>query len=214
MGKWKYEKGRCAARVQSFRGFKGFKGLWYRPLGDEFICRLSAAALPIGSESQTTSLRSWKCTPSAYGTSPRESVSRNFQSPYGSLQISFACHPGGGGLLSASLSANLSRSLHSGARSSPFGGKVVRQHQKGCISLAPKARLACFPTGESPVVWFYHTGALHFQRAPTTLDPDLRSLLYCLTSLPSHDSKPYPPVYQRIEYEEEGQGGGDEGGFR
>ena len=46
MGKWKYEKGRCAARVQSFRGFKGFKGfkgLWYRPLGDEFICRLSAA---------------------------------------------------------------------------------------------------------------------------------------------------------------------------
>ena len=132
----------------------------------------------------------------------------------GSLRIVFACHPGGGGLLSASLSANLSRSLYSGARSSPFGGKVVRQHQKGCISLAPKARLACFPTGESPVVWFYHTGALHFQRAPTTLDPDLRSLLYCLTSLPSHDSKPYPPVYQRIEYEEEGQGGGDEGGFR
>ena len=127
-----------------------------------------------------------KCTPSAYGTSPRESVSRNFQSPYGSLQISFACHPGGGGLLSASLSANLSRSLYSGARSSPFGGKVVRQHQKGCISLAPKARLACFPTGESPVVWFYHTGALHFQRAPTTLDPDLRSLLYCLTSLSPH----------------------------
>ena len=78
----------------------------------------------------------------------------------GSLRIVFACHPGGGGLLSASLSANLSRSLHSGARSSPFGGKVVRQHQKGCISLAPKARLACFPTGESPVVWFYHTGAL------------------------------------------------------
>ena len=39
-----------------------------------------------------------KCTPSvACGdVSPRESVSRNFQSPYGSLQISFACHPGGG----------------------------------------------------------------------------------------------------------------------
>ena len=103
-----------------------------------------------------------------------------------SLQIQFLCHPGGGGLLSASLSANLSRSLYSGARSSPFGGKVVRQHQKGCISLAPKARLACFPTGESPVVWFYHTDALHFQRAPTTLDPDLRSLLYCLTSLSPH----------------------------
>ena len=166
MGKWKYEKGRCAGLFIGFIGFRRFrrfKGLWYRPLGDEFICRLSAAALPIGSENQTTSLRSWKCTPSAYGTSP-----------------------GGGGLLSASLSANLSRSLYSSARSSPFGGKVVRQHQKGCISLAPKARLACFPTGESPVVWFYHTGALHFQRAPTTLDPDLRSLLYCLTSLSPH----------------------------
>ena len=64
----------------------------------------------------------WKCTPSAYGTSP-----------------------GGGGLLSAFLSANLSSSLYSAAKSSPFGGKVVRQHQKGCISLAPKARLYGFP---------------------------------------------------------------------
>jgi hypothetical protein len=42
-----------------------------------------------------------KCTPSAYGISPRESVSRNFQSPYGSLQISLACHPGGGGFSGA-----------------------------------------------------------------------------------------------------------------
>ena len=55
--------------------------MWYRPLSDEFICRLSAAALPIGSENQTTSLRSWKCTPSAYGTSPRESVSHDSHSP-------------------------------------------------------------------------------------------------------------------------------------
>ena len=156
------------------------RGRW-RPTDDEVYIPPLAAAKTV----QPRFAR-WKCTPSAYGTSPRESVSRNFQSPCGSLQISFACHPGGGGLLSASLSANLSRSLHSGARSSPFGGKVVRQHQKGCISLAPKARLACFPTGESPVVWFYHTGALHFQRAPTTLDPDLRSLLYCLTSLSPH----------------------------
>ena len=28
-------------------------------------------------------------------------------------------------------------------------------HQRGdCFSLAPKARLTCFPTGKSPVVWF------------------------------------------------------------
>ena len=44
--------------------------------------------------------------------------------------------PEGGRLLYTSLSANLSRSLYSDAKSSPFGGKVVRQHQKGCISLA------------------------------------------------------------------------------
>ena len=38
-----------------------------------------------------------KCTPSAYGISPRESVSRNFRLPCGPLQISFACHPASGG---------------------------------------------------------------------------------------------------------------------
>ena len=40
----------------------------------------------------------WKCTPSAYGTSP-----------------------GGGGLLSTYRSANLSRSVFSGGKSSPSG---------------------------------------------------------------------------------------------
>ena len=39
-----------------------------------------------------------------------------FSVAYGSLRIVFACHPGGGGLLSASLSANLSRSLLSAAK--------------------------------------------------------------------------------------------------
>ena len=109
----------------------------------------------------------WKCTPSAYGTSPRESVSRNFQSPYGSLQISFACHPGGGGLLSAQPCANLSRSSYSNGKSSPFGGKVVPKVPKGVHFLAPKARLFGFPArravclfshGRSPVVCFLQTG--------------------------------------------------------
>ena len=86
----------------------------------------------------------WKCTPSAYGTSPRESVSRNFQSPYGSLQISFACHPGGGGLLSAQPCANLSHSLFNGGKSSPFGGKVVPKVPKGVH----------FPRAIGAVVWF------------------------------------------------------------
>ncbi len=44
------------------------------PDGDEFYM------LPGGSENQTTSLRSRKCTPSTYGTSPRESMSLDSQS--------------------------------------------------------------------------------------------------------------------------------------
>ena len=115
----------------------------------------------------------WKYTPSAYGTSPRESVSRNFQSPYGSLQISFACHPGGGGLLSAQPCANLSRSLFNGGKSSPFGGKVVPKVPKGVHFLALKARLFGFPArrvvclfspGEARLFGFLQTGgkAAHF----------------------------------------------------
>ena len=74
----------------------------------------------------------WKCTPipACGGTSP-----------------------GGGSLLYASLSANLSRSLFNGGKSSPFGGKVVRQHQKGCIS-PPAGRFACFPSPARAVVRF------------------------------------------------------------
>ena len=189
--------------------------MWYRPLGDEFICRLSAAALPIGSENQTTSLRSWKCTPSAYGTSPRESVSRNFQSPCGSLQISFACHPGGGGLLSASLSANLSRSLYSGARSSPLRGKGGASAPKGVHFPRAKGAVGLFSHGRKPgcmVLSYWRPSfpkGAHHLRSRSSIPALLPHF-----SLPSHDSKPYPPAYQRIEYEEEGQGGGDEGGFR
>ena len=71
--------------------------------------------------------------------------------------------PGGGSLLYASLSANLSRSLFNGGKSSPFGGKVVPKVPKGVHFLAPKARLFGFPArravclfshGRSPVVWF------------------------------------------------------------
>ena len=88
-----------------------------------------------------------KCTPSAYSTSPRESVSRNFQSPYGSLQISFACHPGGGGLLSAYLSDNLNCSFYSDGKSPPPPGG------RWCVSTK---RGASFPSPARAVVWFSH----------------------------------------------------------
>ena len=88
----------------------------------------------------------WKCTPipACGGTSP-----------------------GGGSLLYASLSANLSRSLFNGGKSSPFGGKVVPKVPKGVHFLAPKARLFGFPArravclfsqGEARLFGFLHTG--------------------------------------------------------
>ena len=44
-----------------------------------------------------------------------------FSVAYGSLRIVFACHPGGGDLLSAYPCANLSCSLYSGEKTSPSG---------------------------------------------------------------------------------------------
>ena len=68
----------------------------------------------------------------------------------------------------------------SAAKTSPSGGSGAK-HQKGCISLAPRARLACFPFARRAVVWFYHKGAPSFSRAPTTAFSPERSdatLLY------------------------------------
>ena len=78
-----------------FRGFKGFcplaagrfRGCGIALSGDEFYMPLR------GIKTRQPGCARGKCTPSAYGTSP-----------------------GGGGLLSASLSANLSRSLLSAAK--------------------------------------------------------------------------------------------------
>ena len=77
----------------------------------------------------------WKCTPSAAcgGVSPRESVSRDFQVAVAPLQITFACHPGGGRFALHSASGLISISRHSAAKTSPSGGSGA-QHQKGCIS--------------------------------------------------------------------------------
>ena len=49
-----------------------------------------------------------------------------FSVAYGSLRIVFACHPGGGDLLSAYPCANLSCSLYSGEKTSPSGGSPRR----------------------------------------------------------------------------------------
>ena len=62
-----------------------------------------------------------KCTPSAYGTSPQESVSLDSQVATTPLRIQFACHPGGGGFSGSSPCANLSCSSYSGKKSAPSG---------------------------------------------------------------------------------------------
>ena len=46
----------------------------------------------------------------------------------------------------------------------PHRGRCRRQ--KGCISIGPKARFACFPSPDRAVVWFYQTGAEGAHRHP------------------------------------------------
>ena len=43
------------------------------------FCRLAAAALPLAAKTKQPGFARWKCTPSAYGTSPRESMSLDFR---------------------------------------------------------------------------------------------------------------------------------------
>ena len=77
------------------------------------------------------------------GTSPRESVSRNFQSPNGSLQISFACHPYSGGRIKPhSSDFPIRTTMHSAAKISPRG------------DAAEGGRRGAFPSGEARLLWF------------------------------------------------------------
>ena len=62
--------------------------------------------------------------------------SRNFQSPNGSLQISFACHPYSGGRIKPhSSDFPISTTMHSAAKISPSVERRRQRHQKGCISV-------------------------------------------------------------------------------
>ena len=92
-----------------------------------------------------------KCTPSAYGTAPRESGSRNFQSPYGSLQISFDCHPGGGGFSGAMLCDAYEIKAERRADFPPTGEVVAPATDRGAFPLG-EARFACFPTPDRAVL--------------------------------------------------------------
>ena len=103
-----------------FRGFKGFcppsaggfRGLWCGAFrAMSFIISLR------GIKTRQPGCARGKCTPSAYGTSP-----------------------GGGGLLSASLNANLSRSLLSAAKTSPSGGSTAAGGDRGAFP-TPAGRL-------------------------------------------------------------------------
>ena len=69
------------------------------------------------------------------------------------LQIMFAVHPGGGSLLSASLSANLCRSLYSAARISPSG--AAKGGRRGAFPTRQRRGWLVFPSPARAVVWFY-----------------------------------------------------------
>ena len=60
-----------------------------------------------------------------------------FSGRFTPLQIQFLCHPGGGSLLSAFLSANLCHSFYSDAKTSPSGGGAVGR--RGAFSTPVRA---------------------------------------------------------------------------
>ena len=100
--------------------------------GDEYICRLSAAALPEAAKTIQPGFAHWKCTPiPAYG----------------------GTSPGGGKFTLRSALEPISTSKHSAAKICPSGEDVADRRQKGCISIARQGGWLVF-LGRSPVVWF------------------------------------------------------------
>ena len=95
-----------------------------------------------------------------------------FSGRFASLRIVFPCHPYVGGRIGRSMLSCRDMapwlSIHS-PTTKWGGGRWWRQPPKGeCIS-SSGARLACFPTGESPVVKvLYKTGAFYNLKAPTS----------------------------------------------
>ena len=99
-----------------------------------------------------TALRAMEIPPCPLrGTSPRESVSRNFRLPCGPLQISFACHPANGGRITraygrVAYEEIAFQSFIVPPLSGGEGGAV--RHQRG-ISLARRA-VGLFSDGRKP----------------------------------------------------------------
>ena len=92
-----------------------------------------------------------KCTPipAFGGTSPKGKHVTGFSGRFTPLQIQFLCHPGGGSLLSAYLSANLSCSFHSAAKISPSGGDAAAGGRRGAFPTRQRRGLHVFlrPSG-------------------------------------------------------------------
>lgn len=145
-----------------FRRFTGFRGLWIALAGNKFVMPPLAATLPISSENQTTSLRSWKCTPiGAAHHFPRRGKS--------------ALRP---------VSELISITRHSTARISPSGGDAAEGGKRSAFP-TPAGRWACFPSPARAVVWFCHTGAPSFPKGahhPSIPIFDPRSLVFPATS--------------------------------
>ena len=112
-----------------------------------FVCRLTAAGKPL-----QPGFARWKYTPSAYGTSPRESVSRDFQVallPYKSRSLAT---PEGEVLAMLCLEV-LMRPKAERRANFPLRGKWCVSTKRGAFQ-APARAVCLFSSGRSPVVWF------------------------------------------------------------
>ena len=132
-------------------------------------------------KNHTTGLRPWEMHPFCLRHLSTGKRLTRFSVAYGSLRIVFACHPGGGGLLSASLSANLSHSLLSAAKTSPSGGSTAAGGDRGAFPM-PTGRLYGFSAADRRHLYWRPRGAnLHL---PFTIFPKLlrRLMSDCLPS--------------------------------
>ena len=114
-----------------------------------------------GRENQTTAPTArWKCTPSAYGTSPRESVSRDFQVamlPYKSRSLAT---PEGEVLAALCLKMLMGPKAERRAKF-PLRGKGGALAPKG-VHFRERSEVCLFSLARRAVVWFYHNSAFHF----------------------------------------------------
>ena len=149
--------GGCGATAwpgfKGFRRFKGFRGGGIALRAMSILPPVGGSAA-IGSENHTTAPTARrKCTPiPATQDFPR----RGKFALYSALGL-------------------ISTSKHSAAKISPSGGDAAEGGRRGAFPRT-QGRLACFPSPARAAPRFYHHGAFHYVKAPTTLLSGIQSV--------------------------------------